>query len=125
MKMNERIAALRRALKLTQAEFGEKVGVARNTIATYESGVREPKDSVLLMMTKEFNVDIDWLKTGRGDMFLPVPEDAIDDFAVEFGLSDTAKEVIREFVKYTPEEQETLLSLLKGLFGNKSGESEK
>lgn len=119
MGMNKRISALRQYLGLTQAEFGKKVGVARNTIATYESGVREPKDSVLLMMSKEFGVDVDWLKTGEGEMFLPVSDDALDDFAVEFGLSDTAKEVIREFVKYTPEEQEALLSLVKGLFGGK------
>lgn len=116
MKMNERIAALRRELKLTQAEFGKKVGVARNTIATYESGVREPKDSVLLMMTKEFKVDIDWLKTGRGDMFLTVPEDAIDDFAVEFGLTDIAKEFLREFVKFSANDQKEFLGYLKRLF---------
>ncbi|MEE0100598.1 MAG: helix-turn-helix transcriptional regulator [Acutalibacteraceae bacterium] len=116
MKMSERIAALRRELNLTQAEFGKKVGVARNTIATYESGVREPKDSVLLMMTKEFKVDIDWLKTGRGDMFLTVPEDAIDDFAVEFGLTDIAKEFLREFVKFSANDQREFLGYLKRLF---------
>lgn len=124
MKMSERIAALRRELKLTQAEFGKKVGVARNTIATYESGVREPKDSVLLMMSREFNVDIDWLKTGRGDMFLTVSEDAIDDFAVEFGLTDIAKEFLREFVKFSPNDQEEFLGCLKRLFPHAS-ESEK
>ena len=38
--MNERIKELRKALGLTQAEFGERIGVKPNTITNYESGLR-------------------------------------------------------------------------------------
>lgn len=122
--MNHRIKELRKSLGLTQAEFGKRIGVAGNTVTNYEAGLRTPKDSVLLMMSREFNVDIDWLKTGRGDMFLTVSEDAIDDFAVEFGLTDIAKEFLREFVKFSPNDQEEFLGCLKRLFPHAS-ESEK
>lgn len=114
--MNHRIKELRKSLGLTQAEFGKRIGVAANTVTNYEAGLRTPKGSVLLMMTKEFKVDIDWLKTGRGDMFLTVPEDAIDDFAVEFGLTDIAKEFLREFVKFSANDQKEFLGYLKRLF---------
>ena len=36
--MNERIRKLRKTLDLTQQEFGNRLGVKRNTIATYETG---------------------------------------------------------------------------------------
>lgn len=125
MELKDRIAMARKKLGLTQDEFGRKIGVARNTVANYETGFRTPKLQTLISISREFNIDVDWLETGRGDMFLTVPEDAIDDFAVEFGLTETAKEFISEFVKFSPSEQEELLKLLRRLFGNKSSETEK
>lgn len=34
--MNERIKELRKTLGFTQQEFADKIGVKRNTVATYE-----------------------------------------------------------------------------------------
>lgn len=123
--MNERLRILRDTLHLSQEEFGKRVGVTKTAISRLESGSNKITDRMLISISRAFNVDIDWLKTGRGDMFLPVSDDALDDFAIEYGLTDIAKDFIREFIKFTPEEQEELLTLFKRLFGNKSGESEK
>ena len=69
--MNERIKKLRKALDLTQREFGERIGVKPNTIATYEIGRNEPIDAVVSLICREFNVNETWLRTGEGDMFAP------------------------------------------------------
>ena len=66
--MHERIRKLRRIEDLTQEEFGKRVGVKRNTIAQYEMGRNEPIDSVLSLICKEFNVNEDWLRYGKGEM---------------------------------------------------------
>lgn len=69
--MHERIKKLRKALDLTQREFGERIGVKPNTIATYEIGRNEPIDAVISLICREFGVSEEWLRTGEGDMFAP------------------------------------------------------
>lgn len=68
--MHERIKKLRKTLDLTQREFGERIGVKPNTIATYEIGRNEPIDAVISLICREFNVNEHWLRTGEGDMFV-------------------------------------------------------
>lgn len=67
--MNERIKRLRKVLELTQQEFAERIGVKRNTIATYEIGRNQPIDAVITLICREFNVNEAWLRTGEGNMF--------------------------------------------------------
>ena len=68
--VNERIKQLRKRLKLTQTEFGEQIGVKGNTITGYEKGIRNPTDAIILSICREFNVDEEWLRTGKGEMFV-------------------------------------------------------
>lgn len=68
--MHERIRKLRRALDLTQQEFGDSLGVKRNTIATYETGKSTPSDAAVALICREFNVNENWLRTGEGEMFV-------------------------------------------------------
>ena len=67
--MNERIKRIREYYKLTQDEFGKRIGSARNTIANYESGNRSPSNSVVLSICREFNINESWLRSGEGEMF--------------------------------------------------------
>lgn len=67
--MEERIKKLRKALGLTQKEFGERIGVKPNTIGTYEIGRNKPIDAVMSLICREFNVNETWLRTGEGEMF--------------------------------------------------------
>ena len=73
--MNERLKKLRKTLDLTQKEFGERIGVKGNTIAQYEIGRNEPVDSVFSLICREFNVNEEWLRTGKGDMFIEMSKD--------------------------------------------------
>lgn len=68
--MEERIKKLRKALGLTQKEFGERIGVKPNTIGTYEIGRNKPIDAVIALICREFNVNETWLRTGEGEMFV-------------------------------------------------------
>lgn len=74
-KLNERLKKIRKELDLTQQEFADKIGVKRNTIATYESGRNEPIDAVVSLICREFNVNEEWLRTGKGEMFVDLTRD--------------------------------------------------
>lgn len=67
--MKDRIRQLRKELGLNQTEFGERIGVKQTTIAGYETGAKNPMESVVLSICREFNVNEDWLRTGEGEMF--------------------------------------------------------
>lgn len=67
--MNERIRQLRKELKLSQTEFGKRLGIKQTTVAGYETGGRTPIDAVVSLICREFNVNEKWLRYGTGDMF--------------------------------------------------------
>ena len=69
--MQERIKEVRKSNGLTQTEFGEKIGVKGNTVTGYETGIRSPSDAIIVSICREFGVNEEWLRTGKGEMFLP------------------------------------------------------
>lgn len=67
--MKDRIKKIRKDAGLTQEKFSEKLGLKRNTIATYEIGKSEPMDNILFSICREFNVNEEWLRTGNGEPY--------------------------------------------------------
>lgn len=68
IESKDRIRAIRKHYDLTQQDFADRIGVKRNTIATYETGRNQPIDAVISLICREFNVNEEWLKTGKGEM---------------------------------------------------------
>lgn len=73
--MNNRIKEVRTKLKITQQEFADRIGCSRSGLANYEVGRNEPINSVIVAICREFNVNEEWLRTGKGEMFAPVNRD--------------------------------------------------
>lgn len=118
--MNQRIRELRKALNMNQTDFGNRIGVKQTTIAGYETGSKNPLDSVLLSICREFNVNEEWLRTGEGEMFEELTEqqkimkytamllkdtdsviaEAIKNFIVTYEqLDDSSKKVLEDVAK--------------------------
>lgn len=72
--MNERIRELRKTLNLTMEKFGEKLGVKKNTVSQWENGINSITDQMFRSICREFSVNEEWLRTGKGDMLI-IPED--------------------------------------------------
>ena len=73
--MGERIKELRKALGLTQQEFAKRIGSVQNTITGYETGRRIPSSQVISLISREFNVNETWLRTGEGEMFVQLSKE--------------------------------------------------
>lgn len=67
MRMNERIRARRKELKLTQAVLAKLVGVNRVTVTGWESGDYEPGGSNLQGLAVALKTNPQWIITGHGD----------------------------------------------------------
>ncbi|HAU84334.1 MAG TPA: XRE family transcriptional regulator [Lachnospiraceae bacterium] len=63
------IRTVRKALRLTQADFSSRIGSTQNNLTCYETGRRNPSAAVVYSICKEFNVNVNWLRTGEGEMF--------------------------------------------------------
>lgn len=109
--MNKRIRELRKLLGYTQQRFADAIGVKQNTVAQYEMGRNQPIDSVINLICREFNVNETWLRTGEGEMFVPVSRD--EEIASFIGdvLADNPnfrKKLIFVMARMTVEEWEIL-----------------
>lgn len=111
--MNERIKKLRKALDLTQQEFADRIGVKRNTIATYEIGRNIPLDAVISSICREFNVSEEWLRTGVGEMFVPREEDALSELVRQRGLSFSDRVLMEKFLELKPESRQAVIDYME------------
>lgn len=67
--MNKRLKILRTELELSQAEFSNKLSIAQSTYAVLESGKSVLRDRHIKLICSTFNVNEEWLREGKGDMF--------------------------------------------------------
>lgn len=122
--MNNRIKNVRKKLHLTQAEFGQKIGLTRDAVANIEGNRIEIKDIVIKSICREFKIDSDWLVNGTGgddreDIFKDDDSDAqaiVD--SVMTGDNDFAKKVLVKFAKLSEEHWKQLQEILKELEQN-------
>ena len=59
--LGSNIRKLRENRGLTQAQLGEKIGLAESTISLYEAGKREPDNATLARLADFFGVSVDYL----------------------------------------------------------------
>lgn len=67
--MNELLRKLRKSLNLSQAEIEKTLELSPTTWSQYERGKVKPASDVLVKIHNKFNININWLLTGKGSMF--------------------------------------------------------
>lgn len=102
--MNERLAAVRKAAGLTQKDFGSRLGgLSQNYIWMIEKGERIPSNRTIMDICREFSVSEEWLRTGRGEMFIQKTE------------SEELSEFFGDLLKDEPDFRHRLISALSRL----------
>lgn len=91
--MNERIKQIRKALNMSQDDFGKRLGVTRGAITNIELNKTEPKPLFIKLICDTFEVNEEWVLNGTGEMFTQKSRsDIITDF-----LADSLKEEDNSF----------------------------
>jgi len=102
MEIYERIKLLRKKhLKLTQDDFGERLGVSRDTISNIELNrlaKPEQKTSLLKLICKEFNVNEEWLLNGIEPMFVDADTITLDEFAKQNNATDLEINIMKAYL---------------------------
>lgn len=120
--INDRLITLRKACRLNQAQFAKVLGLSRSGVADIETGRRSVTDKHLLMLQywESYNVNIDWLKTGRGEMFLSNETDTLESLRQEYNLTDHQFNFISNFLRLPPNEKDVIFNFLSSVFVNEN-----
>ena len=97
--MENRIREVRKNAKLTQTEFGERIGVKGNTVTGYENGLRAPSNAIVHAIAQEFHVREEWLRTGEGEMYEQDAHSILDQLAKEYNLGPAGRMIIQAALK--------------------------
>lgn len=94
----KRLRQIREEYNMTQDELGEKLGITRNAISSYENASREPDIKKLVTMSEIFECTLDYL-TGKSDVkktkhFVGIDKKKLDEINPDD--LDKIKELIRK-----------------------------
>lgn len=94
---NENFVLIRKELKLNQTEFAEKLNISQDMISKYENKKIELPSKIIDILHKKLKVNIHWLLTGKGEMFLNSQID--ESIEIDEGVLDIFKVVYKKAVK--------------------------
>lgn len=92
--MRSRIKELRNFLKLSQSDFGKQIGVSTTTISEMETGTTTILDRTIITICLKFNVNEEWLRTGKGQMFNIIDKKFNEFFEIYNSLSTPLQEFL-------------------------------
>lgn len=85
MSFGQRLKQARKKARLTQEQVAKMLGLDYSTISKYENNHSEPDNETLAKMAEMYNVNVDYLITGRTDD--PSPSVKKDDKDARMGLA--------------------------------------
>ena len=110
MNIGARIKELRNLVKISQEELADKIKVSRGNVGDWERGRAKPGAEALLLLSKFFNVSVDWILTGE-------ELQTTDLFSQSCGkeISPRDLEVLTKFHQLTPRDQIKVEGFIEGL----------
>ena len=81
--MGDRIAAIIEVKEIKKVQFAARINVDQSYISQLTSGKKTPSDRTISDICREFDVSEEWLRTGRGEMFVEKTES--EELAAFFG----------------------------------------
>lgn len=106
--MNERIKQIREKENLSQESFAKKLGVTKATISRIEGGKNKITEQMIKSICREFKVNEQWLKEGKGQMLENEEETEFEKIVIENNLNDFDKQVLENYMKLDAKEREAL-----------------
>jgi transcriptional regulator with XRE-family HTH domain len=73
--LNARLKTIRETLNLTQKSFAKSIFISTSYYANIEAGHRQVFDKIIDSVCKVYNVNKNWILTGKGQMFSENPPD--------------------------------------------------
>lgn len=107
-----RIKEVRKHYKLSQTEFGERLGLTRPTIANIELDRINTSEAYMKLICQTFNVNPLWLESETGEMLIETEQNLLDDVAIAYNLSNLELSIIKKFVSLNEADRKVILDFV-------------
>ncbi len=95
MSIGERLKIIRSNLNLTVKDLAEILDIPTRTIGAWERGENPPNEKFLTQLIIKFNININWLLVGKGEIFITKHDDIIENLINKCNISkDDARHII-------------------------------
>ncbi len=101
MELNERFKAVRKALKQTQKQYAEELGISQAHLSGVENGKDNPSMSLIKLVCVKYGISEEWLVDEKGSMFV---KDSGFDTVTDEGLK-AKYQIMKDFLEKTISEQ--------------------
>ncbi len=118
MSLSERIKEARKALNMGQKEFAVKLEIIYQSVSKYERGEIKPTAELMTKLAETYKININWLLTGNGEMFLDQEKRAKEP------KDDGFDEIIKALQKLTPDRQKYYYHKIMAESLERSGEED-
>lgn len=111
--MKENIKKLRQELGLTMEEFGKNLGVTRSAISNIENGYRNLTEQMILAICNVYNVNEEWLRDGKGEMFVEDSDSLIEKIISDYPLDELSQTILKTYIELEPKKREIFNYVMK------------
>ena len=116
--INNRIAELIETLEISNADFARRIGVTRSSVSLWRNGPNTPSETTMREICRQFNVDYNWLKFGRFEMFLKTPESFSKSMQQKFELTNDETLFISTFLESDQQTRKAIIQFVHNLINN-------
>lgn len=114
--MNNRFKLVRNTLGMTQEEMGTYLGLRKGTISDIERGKIKLTGRNMSILHDKLNVNIDYLKAGKGEMFITgLPEDNFTDMLAKFAEDTKTKDFLKVYLELDENGKAVIADLVHSL----------
>ena len=120
--IGDRIGEIISTLKIKKVYFAEQLKIDQSYVTQLTNGRRNPSDRLVSDICEKFNISEKWLRTGEGEMFVPIDSDKeFDRICMEIQLSDDEfiKDIMRKYWGLDESGKAIIRQMLAGLADEK------
>lgn len=99
----DRIRELREGLKLSRAEFGERLSVSADVVNNWERNRVAFTGSNIKLISLVYNVREEWLRTGEGPMYEETPKEYVESLIEKHNLGPGGQMLMRALLRFYEE----------------------
>ncbi len=111
--LGNRLKLIRKNLEFTQKEFANVINVPFTAISKYERDEIKPSSIILERIHNKFNININWLITGEGDMFITTKSKSEYTVNGKKVIYDSDLQFIIDYLKKHPKEIRSIAELIR------------
>lgn len=117
--IGDRISALIKKLKITRLQFGKDVGLTSSSVSKLCQNDTTPAPSTIKSICRTYNVNEEWLTTGKGEIFAELPEETELGYILGTALKDERAPyriaLMKAIAKASPETVSAIVELARQL----------